>query len=195
MFEFFIKLKDIWDEYSFEIIFILIILFFVCGSIYRKIKGENGSWSNQYFYDRFWFLKDDKQHHNYPQTNSGRFRKDSKGEVECRRILEKIFRRPFNKIRPNFLSNPVTDGNYNLEIDCYNDELKLGVEYDGIGHYKYTPFFHKNKEAFYNQKYRDELKNRMCKDNGIILIRVPYTVKHEDIEEYLVNELRKYYRF
>jgi len=192
MFEIFTRIKDIWDEYSFEIVFILIILFLLCGGLYQKIRGQRGSWSNHYFYDRFWFLKDK---HQVDNNNSGRFRKDSKGETECRRVLEKIFRRPFPKIRPNFLSNPVTDGNYNLEIDCYNQDLRLGVEYDGIGHFKYTPFFHKNKEAFYNQKYRDELKNRMCKDNGIRLIRVPYTVKQEDIEDYLVNELRKYYRF
>jgi hypothetical protein len=55
-----------------------------------------------------------------------------------------------------------------------------------------VPYFHKNKEAFYNQKYRDELKKRMCKDNGIILIEVPYTVKEHEIEDFLINELRKH---
>ena len=37
--------------------------------------------------------------------------------------------------------------------------------------------FHKNKEHFLNQKYRDELKNMICKQNRILLIRVPYTIK------------------
>ena len=59
-------------------------------------------------------------------------------------------------------------------------------------HYKYTPFFHKNKEAFYNQKYRDELKRRMCKDNGIYLIEIPNTVKLEDIEHFLTNNYSNY---
>ena len=123
-----------------------------------------------------------------PNKSISSNRKDSRGEIECRRVLEKIFKRPFNKIRPNFLNNPVTDGNYNLELDCYNDDLKIAVEYSGRQHYEYTPYFHKNKEAFYNQKYRDELKKRMCKDNGIILIEVPYTVKIENIEQFLVNK-------
>ena len=61
-------------------------------------------------------------------------------------------------------------------------------------HYEYVPYFHKNKEAFYNQKYRDELKKRMCKDNGIVLIEVPYTVKEQDIEDFLTKQIRKYYR-
>ena len=118
--------------------------------------------------------------------------KDSKGETECRRVLEKIFGRPFNKIRPDFLRNPVTSDerrDNNLELDCYNSELRLCIEFQGSQHDFFKPFFHKSKEAFYNQRYRDELKKRMCKDTGITLIEVSYKVKLEDIEEYLRNEL------
>ena len=50
----------------------------------------------------------------------------------------------------------------------------------------------KNKEAFYNQKYRDELKRRMCKDNGVYLIQVPDTVKIENIENFIKDKLRPY---
>ena len=62
------------------------------------------------------------------------------------------------KIRPSFLENKALNNGLNLEIDCYNDELKLGCEYNGRQHYKFTPFFHKNYEAFNNQKYRDYIK-------------------------------------
>ena len=149
--------------------------------MYRKITGEKGTWSNKYYYDG----------KKYTRMRLFNKPKDSKGEIETKRVLEKIFNKPFEKIRPAFLNNPVTGGIHNLEIDCYNDELKLGVEYNGVQHYKYTPFFHKNKEAFHNQKYRDELKRRMCKDNGICLIEVPHTVQHEDIEKFLKQELYK----
>ena len=104
--------------------------------------------------------------------------------------LEKIFKKRFDKERPDFLKNPVTK-NFNLEIDCFNRELNLGVEVNGIQHYKYVPYFHKNFEAFRNQQYRDELKRRMCKDEGIILIEVPYTVKIKDLDSFLIDELRK----
>lgn len=186
MFETYYKIKEFWEEYNYEIVVFSILIFILLMSLYRKINGYSGRWSNQYFYDRLRIRQK-------PDTvlfgNSGK--KDSKGEVECRRVLEKLFRKKFDKIRPNFLSNPVTDGNYNLEIDCYNEQLRLGVEYSGKQHYEYVPFFHRNKEAFYNQKYRDELKRRMCKDNNIILIEVPYTVKIDDIEYFLVDELEK----
>ena len=90
------------------------------------------------------------------------------------------------------MNNPVTGGNFNLELDCYNQDLNIACEYNGAQHYKYIPYFHKNKEAFYNQRYRDELKRRICKDNGIILIEVPHTVKTENIENYISKELKKY---
>ena len=36
------------------------------------------------------------------------------------------------------------------------------------------------------------MKNTLCKENGIILIRVPYTVKLENIENFIKKELKKY---
>lgn len=77
-----------------------------------------------------------------------------------------------------------------LEIDCCNTDMKLGVEYNGKQHYTYVPGFHKNHDAFRNQQYRDEMKQRLCEENGYELIIVPYTVKVEDIEDFLLNELR-----
>jgi hypothetical protein len=115
----------------------------------------------------------------------------SAGEKECRRVLESIFNRPFPNIRPNFLRNPVTGGTNNLEIDCYCESLRLGCEYSGKQHYEYSTYMHKNKEAFHNQKYRDELKRRMCRDNDVMLMEVPYTVKHKNIEGFIIKELRK----
>ncbi len=116
--------------------------------------------------------------------------KDSKGETECRRVLVQIFKKPFDKARPDFLSNPVTGGSHNLELDCFNRQLNLAVEYNGVQHYKYSPYFHRNKESFLNQKYRDDMKRRICNDRGITLIEVPYTVKIDDIEMYLISELQ-----
>uniref|UniRef100_A0A6C0E0X3 DUF2726 domain-containing protein n=1 Tax=viral metagenome TaxID=1070528 RepID=A0A6C0E0X3_9ZZZZ len=182
MIELFYKIKEFWNEYDFEIVICCLLVFFLILALYRKLTGQTGSWSNGYFYNRSIFKNNDKPQH---------FKRDSKGEVECRRVLEAIFRKPFNKARPDFLNNPVTGGNYNLELDCYNEDLRIAVEYSGKQHYEYVPFFHKNKEAFYNQKYRDDMKRRICKDNGITLIEVPHTVKIENIEQFLKDELKQ----
>ena len=69
--------------------------------------------------------------------------------------------------------------------------MKLAIENSGRQHYKYVPFFHKNYEDFLNQKYRDEIKKMLCKKNDIMLIEIPYTVKHEDIETFIRLESRK----
>ncbi len=171
-------------KYRYEILFTLCIVSMLLIGLYQKIVGKKGSWSHSYFYSPF--LQKDRE--DSLQKRPRIF--DSKGELECRRVLQKLFRKQFQKIRPDFLSNSVTGGKHNLEIDCYDEELRLGVEYQGQQHYKYTPFFHRNHESFLNQKYRDELKRMLLKQNNINLIEVPYTVKIENIENYLVNELR-----
>lgn len=113
---------------------------------------------------------------------------DSRLELQSKFILEEVFQRPFYKIRPNFLRNEVTG--FNLEIDLYNDDLKLAVEVQGDQHYKYNKFFHRNKEHFLNQRYRDEMKKMKCKQQGICLIEVPYRIGEKKLRSYLLEQLR-----
>lgn len=110
-----------------------------------------------------------------------------KHESRCRFILENIFRCSFITIRPDFLKYPKSGKN--LELDMYNSDLKLALEYDGIHHRKYTEFFHKSKQDFIDQQDRDNFKEDKCKELGITLIRVPDTIKYENLEEYIKNEL------
>lgn len=204
---FFEKYKNIKDYlydkvYSniLEIIVCLSIVFLFVYAIYKRLIGEKGSFNN---FDKN-IINVDKSSTNQssfpayyqnkvlqsmepPRQNV----KKSKGEAEVHASLERIFQKPFYHGRPNFLKNPITK-NYNLELDCYNSEIGLAVEYNGEQHYKYIPFFHQNKEAFKNQLYRDELKRRMCKDAGVVLLEVPYTVPIKDIESFLKNIINKY---
>ena len=41
------------------------------------------------------------------------------------------------------------------------------------------------------QKYRDDMKKRICKENNINLIEVPYTIKINDIEKYIIENCKK----
>lgn len=166
------RLKKFWKKYGFEIALLLSVLCMIL--IY--FFGPKHTQSEYMVFPR--------QKRRPPG--------ESKGELECRRVLEKIFGKPFPKARPDFLRNPVTSGEQgdnNLELDCYNSELQLAVEYNGVQHYRYVPFFHRNKDAFQNQKYRDHMKREVCKRNGITLIEVPYTVKTPDIEKFLREKL------
>lgn len=175
------------SENKFETLLLACIIFLIGLACYQYFFGKHGTWSKTFFYP---FLNNNiKDHDLKPQSSPKR---DSSGEIECRRVLQKLFRRSFDKIRPDFLNNIVTGGKHNLEIDCYNHELKLGIEYQGKQHYEFVSFFHKNYEAFMNQKYRDELKRMLLKQNGVTLIEVPYTIKNHQIESYLIQELNKH---
>jgi hypothetical protein len=171
----------LWKEHGFEIILGLCVAFIIILALYHKITGAKGTWSEKPRLPDYVSSTPSKK---CPP-------KESKGESECRRVLQSIFSKPFDKSRPDFLRNPVTGGNFNLELDCYNPELRIAVEYNGIQHYQYNAYMHRNKEAFLNQKYRDDMKRRICKEHGILLIEVPYTVQIADIRGFLVTELRK----
>jgi hypothetical protein len=116
-------------------------------------------------------------------------KRENKTEEQCRRILQKIFNKPFPTIRPNFLCNPVTKKN--LELDCYNSELNIALEYNGQQHYTYTPHFHRTKKNFYSQVHRDDWKRKKCRELGIILIEVPYWITPDRLEGYIIDQLRK----
>lgn len=117
-------------------------------------------------------------------------KRTSKGEEACREVLQEVFGMPFPSIRPDFLRNPKTGKN--LELDCYNATLKLAVEYNGRQHYAYTNHFHRDDtDQFVSQVDRDEFKSDRCKQLGITLINVPYTVPNALIDAYLLKKLYK----
>lgn len=159
----------------------LVIASIACILVLAALRwNATGSWSKDYFY---------LPSRTPERTTVREPARDSRGETEVRQVLSDYFQRPFPKCRPDFMLNPVTGSQYNLELDCYNESLRLAVEYQGEQHYKFIPFFHKSKEAFYNQKYRDELKRLRCRELGITLIEVPYTEKRR-IRDFLERELR-----
>jgi len=124
-----------------------------------------------------------------PVIESNKFM--SNGERLCRQILERIFKLPFPTVRPKWLKNPET--NRNLELDCYNSSLNLALEYNGEQHYIWpNKRFSITREQFINQYRRDQYKKERCKQEGVYLIIVPYTVKEFELETYILNELKSF---
>lgn len=110
-----------------------------------------------------------------------------KMETECRQHFEELFKDEFASCRPSFLKNEKTG--HNLELDGFNERLKLAFEYNGSQHYFYSPFFHTDEHAFEKMKERDELKRRLCKKAGIQLITIPYTVRSHELGAYIGSKL------
>lgn len=104
-------------------------------------------------------------------------------ENRCKFILETIFNKLFDKTR-KIIDN-------GLELDMYNEELKLALEYNGIQHYQeHKKHFHKNG-GFIEQLQRDEYKIKFCKENNINLIIVDYTKNSLiTIKDYILEQLQ-----
>lgn len=121
------------------------------------------------------------------KETKGRGKFESKGEKICRETLEKIFKKPFPNVRPKWLKNPETGKC--IELDCYNEDLQIAVEYNGIQHYQWPNFTGQTREKFDAQLRRDNYKKKACKERNIHLIIVPYTVKHKNIYQYIYQRL------
>jgi hypothetical protein len=113
-------------------------------------------------------------------------------ENECRRIFTKLFKLLFPKRRPFWLINPKTG--WRLELDGYNEELKLAFEYNGLQHYRCTDKFG-GEVQFERLKFRDDIKRQLCLEHGIALIIIPHNIKMYKLENYIISELRKVSRF
>jgi very-short-patch-repair endonuclease len=74
---------------------------------------------------------------------------------------------------------------YSLPFDFYIPNFNVCIEYDGAHHFK-AVF---SQESFENRKKLDKIKNQYCEENGIKLIRIPYTMKNDEIEPYILKEL------
>lgn len=111
------------------------------------------------------------------------------GERTTRRIMERLFNKPFPRVRPDFLKNPETGRN--LELDGYNEELKIAFEYNGMQHYHFPNGFNKTLEEFQQQLRRDRYKRETCDRLGIYLITVPGHIQHQEILSYVWSNIHK----
>jgi hypothetical protein len=108
-------------------------------------------------------------------------------EQNVRLIFNKIFNDIFSKTKPYWLKN--SRGN-KMELDGYNERLGIAFEYHGEQHYKKHKFF--NKTSVTQRKKDDIQKRKLCKQNGVVLIEIPYWINKDDIEKYIKHKLLKH---
>ena len=164
-------ITNIWKYYRWELFVIISILILIICYFFTHQDEYKGL------------------HYDLSRIQKRGKRVPKKHEIECRRIIENIFKVPFSSIRPNFLKNPKTGKN--LELDMYNQNLRLAIEYQGAQHRTYTPFFHKSYSDYLDQVERDNYKKKRCMEEGIDLICVPDTVRYEDLGNYIIGELKR----
>jgi hypothetical protein len=75
-----------------------------------------------------------------------------------------------------------------LSFDFYLPEYNTCLEYDGEQHFRPVGLWGGLK-GFENTQRLDNIKNDYCLKNNIKMIRVPYTIKNNDVELYIKKEL------
>jgi hypothetical protein len=91
----------------------------------------------------------------------------SLGERKCKAAMEQLFGKKFQKCRFPQLKGL---GGKSLEIDLYNEELRLGLEHQGAQHFIRKKYF--GEHRFGGVREHDRRKRAYCKKNGITLIEV-----------------------
>lgn len=80
-----------------------------------------------------------------------------------------------------------------LRLDFFVKELSLAVECDGIQHEEFNMHYFESKEAFKDAQQRDRLKEKLCEQAGITLVRLDYkfVMKAKDANEILKEILAR----
>jgi len=73
-------------------------------------------------------------------------------------------------------------------LDVYVKDFKIGIEVDGQQHSVRFHFFNKDESDFQLQKMLDKKKETICKELGIMLIRINYDEKVT--KELILSKLR-----
>lgn len=79
--------------------------------------------------------------------------------------------------------------NKTLPFDFYLPDLNIAIEYDGRQHFFAIEYFGGEKGLERTRK-SDRIKSEFCLNNGIKLIRIPYTIN--DVKGHLKSKLKDY---
>ena len=108
------------------------------------------------------------------------------GESISRKILETLFDVEFIKVRPKWLKEFELDG-YCENVIVNDKTFKIAFEYQGRQHYEYIECWNETTEDFEKRKERDKEKVIMCKENNVVLIVIPYTIKLKDLQNFIMD--------
>ncbi len=78
-----------------------------------------------------------------------------------------------------------------MELDGYCESLGLAFEYHGHQHYQSVSFFQHGEKSLEKRKQDDARKARLCSDNGVHLITVPYTTPLQKVPELVYRIARE----
>jgi predicted nucleic acid-binding Zn-ribbon protein len=103
-----------------------------------------------------------------------------KREKDVIKILEKIY--PNYKL--DIHNRKLLNG---LEGDIIIHEINTIFEINGKQHYEFHPYYHHTYDVFEKIKKNDKLKQKIAKQKNYKLIVIPYWIKNNNVENYLLK--------
>lgn len=116
------------------------------------------------------------------------------GERFCLEVFQRLFLKTFKQgAKPSWLRNPETKAK--MHLDGYCKELEIAFEYHGRQHYEDIGFFQSENYTLEKRKKMDQLKRKLCDNNGVTLIEIPYFICENDeykkVISYIIQECKK----
>lgn len=109
----------------------------------------------------------------------------------CRAYFRQLFGKPFPKVRPKWLVNERGMG---MELDGYNKAIRVAFEHHGEQHYTNQSQYITSGSQLRQRKKDDQLKLKLCKENGVRLIVIPQLfqrTKLEDLQQLIYDECKR----
>lgn len=126
-----------------------------------------------------------------PECLIGSKNHSSVNEKYCYSLISKYYNCEINLQQLFKVYDNVCKKSRKIYVDFYIKELNLIIEYDGVQHFNFNKYYHRNNYAkFINQVNRDNCLNNYCKKNNINLLRIPYVDNNrleEVIEKYFTT--------
>jgi len=112
----------------------------------------------------------------------------SKSEQIFRETLERMLDAKFPRRKPIWLVNQT--GN-RLELDGYNEELKIAFEYQGEQHYNANHYFNRKQGELNKRLTHDKIKFEECRKRDVMLLCPNYLLRPNDFEEFILENIKK----
>jgi len=112
----------------------------------------------------------------------------TKSEQRVIDVLEKVCDAKFPTAHPQWLSFESGGRRKVLELDGYNERLKLALEFSGPLHTKWYPT-QEPYEKYFNRLINDQVKKKICVARGVDLIVVDMSLPREHLRNYILSRL------
>ena len=160
----------------------------------REYKRRNYDKITQQSRNRFESLRQ-KENERRKSLGLPLINEDYKSEIEMKFILNNLL--PNELILDNKYWGFDKNNNFiriggakgGLQLDRYYPNLRLAFEYNGLQHFDYREFFHKDYKIFLIVQNNDQKKQEMCQKAGINLIIIKYNEKLS--EQLILDKLKE----